>query len=167
MTIIDQWHFGITVADLDASITFYRDGLGMSLRHRQRQANSYTARMLGYESCEIEIAQMSAEKADGRSGHVIELIEFLSPAGIVEESPMHRIGTMHVALLVNDIDDMVDRAVKHGATPNSEVLAITAGINEGGRVVWLKDPDGIRIELVQPRPAEINHRAQHDKEPSE
>jgi len=37
-----------------------------------------------------------------------------------------------------------------GAVLVNEPVAITAGINTGGRAVYLTDPDGITLELVQP-----------------
>ncbi len=37
-----------------------------------------------------------------------------------------------------------------GARPLSQPNEITAGINKGGRAVYLHDPDGITLELVQP-----------------
>lgn len=155
MAPYQPWHFGITVSDLERAIGFYRDALGLRLRHRQTQDNEYTARMLGYPTCHIEIAQMQCELPHGESGHVIELIEFSTPTAIHQPGPMHRIGTVHVALLTDDIERVADRAWHHGATAKSAVVDITAGINAGGRVVWLTDPDGVLIELVQPpaRPA--------------
>ncbi len=150
MTIQEHWHAGITVSNLTSAIDFYRDGLGLELRHRQVQENDYTAEMLGYPACRIEIAQMRAASTAEASGHLIELIAFEEPSPIVDPGPMHRVGTVHVALCVDHIDDTAQRAVHHGATLVSEVLAITAGINQGGKVVWLRDPDGVLIELVQP-----------------
>lgn len=151
MAVLQPWHFGITVSDLEQAVGFYCDGLGLRLRHRQTQDNEYTARMLGYPSCRIEIAQLRCAAANGGSQHAIELIQFTTPTAVHQPGPMHRVGTVHVALLVDDIENTLARARRHGARPNSEVVDITAGINTGGKVVWLTDPDGVLIELVQPR----------------
>lgn len=152
MSVLQPWHFGITVSDLERSVTFYGDGLGLTVRHRQTQDNEYTARMLGYPSCHIEIAQLRCAAVHGASEHVIELIQFVIPEAIHQPGPMHRLGTVHVALLADDLEATLARAREHGGRPNSDVVDITAGINAGGKVVWLTDPDGVLIELVQPRP---------------
>jgi lactoylglutathione lyase len=150
VSIREHWHAGVTVSDLDNAIAFYSDGLGLELRHRQVQENDYTAVMLGYPACRIEIAQMRAASSPQTSGHLIELIAFEQPAPIVDPGPMHRVSTVHVALCVDHIDGTAQRAVHHGATLVSEVLDISGGINKGGKVVWMRDPDGVLIELVQP-----------------
>lgn len=152
MAVLQPWHFGITVSDLEHAIGFYCDGLGLRLRHRQTQDNEYTARMLGYPSCRIEIAQLQCAAVHGVSQHMIELIQFTTPTAVHQPGPMHRVGTVHVALLVEEIDEMLARARRHGARSNSDVVDITAGINTGGKVVWLTDPDGVLIEMVQPCP---------------
>ena len=46
--LIAPWHFSFTVSDIEQSILFYRDVLGMELMHRQEQANEYTRKFVGY-----------------------------------------------------------------------------------------------------------------------
>jgi catechol 2,3-dioxygenase-like lactoylglutathione lyase family enzyme len=56
---------------------------------------------------------------------------------------------VHFSLFVDDIDAMYERLSAGGVEFVSEVQTATAGPLAGGRVVYMKDPDAIRVELVQ------------------
>jgi lactoylglutathione lyase len=58
-------------------------------------------------------------------------------------------GTGHFCLFVDDLDRLYADLVGKGIEFVSEVQTPTWGPNEGGRLVYMKDPDGIRVELVQ------------------
>ena len=51
-----------------------------------------------------------------------------------------------------------------GATPLSEPNEITAGINKGGKALYLHDPDGVTLELLQPanKPAPVGEPSPAD-----
>ncbi len=152
MTAIALWHHGLTVEDLDRSIDFYTKVLGFSVRHRQVQENEYTSNMLGHQDVRISVAQLVLDGAPvGDSGHLIELIEWQRPPGRrAELRDFPDISTAHLALGVRDLDVIIERAAEFGSRPHSEVQDITAGINRGGRVVFLRDPDGAWLELLEP-----------------
>jgi catechol 2,3-dioxygenase-like lactoylglutathione lyase family enzyme len=149
--IIDLWHVGLVVSDLERAVAFYGDALGLELRHRQDQANAYTAQLVGYQDASLRIAQMRLPGGWGaRSGHLVELIEYVNPAPDRVESVRARIGAGHLALQVTSIADLVPRLLAAGAVLVNPPVDIVAGINKGGRAVYLTDPDGITIELVEP-----------------
>ena len=50
---------------------------------------------------------------------------------------------------VDDIDAAMAAAAAHQVTPIGEVAIIDQGPNAGGKVVYLRDPDGITIEFIQ------------------
>ena len=52
--LIAPWHFSFTVSNIEQSIFFYRDVLGMELMHRQEQANEYTRKFVGYPDAASE-----------------------------------------------------------------------------------------------------------------
>lgn len=148
--IRDIWHVGITVSNLERAIAFYTSGLGLEVRHRQVQRNSYTSRLVGYDDAHLEMAQLRFPGAErSRSGHVIELIEYIEPRGQPGVWETRHPGTAHLALEVGDIHATARRLAQLGATFVSEIQTITAGINMGGFAVYLRDPDGFTLELVQ------------------
>jgi lactoylglutathione lyase len=51
------FHVGFCVHDIERSVVFYRDGIGLVLRHRQRQEAPYTGTLVGYPGAVLEVAQ--------------------------------------------------------------------------------------------------------------
>lgn len=151
MAIRSIFHVGFVVRDLDASIAFYTDGLGLRLRHRQIQDNDYTRALVGYENARLRIAQLQLPEGDPPpSGHVLELIEYEEPQGGPADPERNTMGAGHLAFLVDDIEAMTAKLAALGAAPLGAPCEITEGINKGGKAVYLHDPDGATLELLQP-----------------
>ena len=145
------FHAGFVVRDLDASIRFYTEGLGLRFRLQQTQDNDYTRALVGYPDAKLRVAQFQLPEGDPPdSGHILELVEYLTPEGGPVDLERNTIGAGHLAFLVDDIEGMVDRLTALGATPLSEPNDITAGVNQGGKALYLHDPDGVMLELLQP-----------------
>lgn len=150
MTINSVWHTGFTVSDIERSIAFYTEAVGLELRHRQEQENAYTSTFVGYPDAKLKVAQFSLPSGQhGPSGHVLELAEYVRPRGDTLAPGSNAVGSGHLAFETDALDATLERMRAMGATPVSEPVAITAGINRGGRTVYVRDPDGITIELVQ------------------
>jgi catechol 2,3-dioxygenase-like lactoylglutathione lyase family enzyme len=151
MAVRSIFHVGFVVRDLDASIHFYTAGLGLRLRHSQTQDNDYTRSLVGYADASLRIAQFQLPEGEPpESGHILELIEYVAPEGGPADLERNTIGAGHLAFLVDDIETMTASLAALGATPLSQPNEITAGINKGGKAVYLHDPDGIMLELLQP-----------------
>lgn len=152
-TIKDLWHVGFVVRDLDRSVRFYRDVVGLTLRHRQTQDNEYTSRLLGYDGARIHVAQFDLPVGRGsRSGHILELIEYERPPAEECAAENARITAGHLAFEVDDLDAVRERIEAGGGHFYTEAVDITAGKNRGGRAVYFRDPDGVSLELLQPPP---------------
>ncbi|HEY3710086.1 MAG TPA: VOC family protein [Amycolatopsis sp.] len=151
------WHFSFTVSDLDKSVAFYTDQLGLELIHTQEQSNEYTRKLVGYPEAHLRIAQLVVPgQPRGLSSHDLELVEYVQPRGTRGDAEICNPGAAHLALTVDDIHDRHARLTAAGVRFYSPPNAITAGVNTGGFTCYLEDPDRIVLELVQP-PA---HRTQ-------
>lgn len=149
------WHASFTVADLDRSIRFYRDELGLELVAEQEQDNEYTRTFVGYPDAHLRVAQFAVPGASApRSGHVIELVQYLRPVAEPVHPERCAPGAAHLAFEVDDTRALYARLVARGVRFVSEPVEITAGVNAGGCTVYLEDPDGNTLELVTapPRP---------------
>jgi catechol 2,3-dioxygenase-like lactoylglutathione lyase family enzyme len=62
------------------------------------------------------------------------------------------VGVSHLALEVDDIDAVYRRMKAADIEFVSPPVLITEGINKEGYACYLRDPDGITLELVQPPP---------------
>lgn len=153
MGVKSVWHVGLSVRDIERSIAFYRDCLGLPLRHRQLQENEYTSNLVGYPNVRITVAQFQLPGENPGSGHVLELTEYERPRGAEVDISTPNIGVAHLAFEVGDIDVMRPTLEAGGARFVSEPQEIAAGINKGGRAVYLRDPDGFTLELIEPPPS--------------
>ena len=151
--LVSYWHFSFTVSDIDRSVDFYTKIIGMELVHTQIQHNEYTARLVGYENAHLKVAQLAIPAMNqARSGHLLELVEYVYPLCDPTDVQPCRPGAAHLAFQVEDIhkryDEMVAAGVRFVSPPN----AITAGINNGGYTCYFKDPDDITLEIIQAPP---------------
>jgi lactoylglutathione lyase len=139
--LISYWHFSFTVSNLERSIQFYTEIIGMELVHTQEQHNEYTARLVGYEGAHLKVAQLAiGAMTQARSGHLLELVEYVCP------------GSAHLAFQVEDIHAKYEAMLAAGVRFVSPPNLITAGINKGGYTCYFKDPDNITLEILQAPP---------------
>jgi len=148
--IADVFHFSFTVSDIDRSVAWYTEVLGLELVHRQRQENSYTQVLVGIPGAVLEVAQLKVPGLDLRySTHMLELIQYVEGGGGTRDLPTNQVGVAHLAFLVTDIHERYERMVKAGVTFRNPPVGITAGANQGGFACYFLDPDGITLELLQ------------------
>ena len=145
LRIVSADHTGITVSDLERSLAFWRDVLGFEFSHTAQQQGELAQEITGIEGAEIRLAVL---KTPG--GHKIELLEYLVPADRKRANPRPcDVGSMHVALLVEDLDAVLAQIAASGWEAAGKPQTLNTGPNAGKRVVYVCDPDGTTIELMQ------------------
>ena len=141
-------HFAFTVSDIESSVHWYEMILGLRLVARQRQDNAYTRQMVGFADAVLEVAEF---ELDPRNAHLtLELIQYVSPPGDRPSLPTVNVGVAHLSFIVADIDSEYRRLTGRGVEFISPPVDISEGMNKGGRACYLRDPDGITLELFQP-----------------
>ena len=147
--IVAADHTGITVANLERSLAFWRDVLGFELSHRPHQTGDLASEITGVPGAEISIAVLKGY------GHKIELLEYLAPPDRQHLRPRPcDIGSLHVAFVVNNLDAVLNAIAASGWKPAGKAQTLKAGPNAGKRVVYVRDPDGTTIEFMQSPPNE-------------
>ena len=143
--IISADHTGITVSNLEASLAFWRDILGFDFSHTAHQKGELAQEITGVKGAEIKLAVL---KTPG--GHKIELLQYLAPADRkrADIRPCD-VGSVHVALLVHDLDAVLERIAASDWKPAGKPQRLQSGPNAGKRVVYVRGPDGTTIELMQ------------------
>ncbi len=145
-------HVGVTVSDLDRSLSFYRDLLGLPLRERGETRGPDLDALLGRAGARVETADLDA--GDGR---VLELVQYLSGPGPVLEYDGASIAAGHVAIAVDELETVLVGLRDAGVTVISDrpVRFVAPGSAwDGVQCVYVRDPDGAIVELVQrPRSA--------------
>jgi diaminopimelate decarboxylase len=138
-------HVSVTSGDLDRSLGFYRDLLGLELR----------ARGDGLGADELEITGVSGASARWADlalphGQVLELIEYIAPRGVPTRPSPNDPGATHISLRVGDIDATYARLREADIAVRSEPVTIAEeGAWEGVRCFYASDPDGVTVELIE------------------
>lgn len=146
-SLIGISHTGFTVADIERSIVFYRDLLGMTLVSRQEGQRPYLAAITGFPDVYLKTAFL---KATPDAEHVLELLEYVSHPAPATPRETNRPGNGHICFRVTDLQAIHQSLTAQGVTFISPPTPITSGVNVGTLSCYLRDPDGFTIELAQP-----------------
>jgi len=125
-------HTMIRVGDLDRSIHFYTDVLGMKLLRREDYPDGkFTLAFLGY--------------GDEQNNTVLELTYNW---GVTQYDIGNAFG--HLAIEVDDVYRAAQRIREMGG----EIIREPGPMNAGTTIIaFVKDPDGYQIELLAPKQA--------------
>jgi catechol 2,3-dioxygenase-like lactoylglutathione lyase family enzyme len=139
-------HTGYTVSDLDRSVAFYRDLLGCEVLAEQEKQGGYLAAIVGYPDAHVRMAHLRLPAGE----HVVELFQYLAPAGVAADVEPKNVGASHLCFLTDDLARDYERLSAAGVSFVSPPVEVDTGINAGGYALYLRDPDGIVVELFQP-----------------
>lgn len=136
------------MGDLDRAISFWERLLGTTSRDRRLLQGPQLATMVGYPGIRIDSCWL-----DLPGGVALELLHYLDRDEEPYDPGTAHPGNVHVCLRVDDMDACHAHAVACGATAVSErPVDVAAGPRAGSRLAYLRDPEGVTLELVQPAP---------------
>lgn len=138
-------HVSVTSADLDRSVAFYCDLLGLPLIGRGESGEPELGAILGMPGVRLLWAEV-----DLGAGQLLELLQYLSPDGEPLTTDPTRPGGTHLGLRVPDIDALHLRLSQAGIPLRSKPVEIhEKGDWLGVRCLYASDPDGVTVELVE------------------
>ena len=139
-------HVGMSVADLDVAIEFWRRFLGVEPRWRTVLDRPYLGRHVGYPGVEIDAAFI-----DLPGGVVLELLGYRVADATPNPDATANPGNVHLCLAVENAGAAWQRAVAAGARPivPDGPVEVDGGPNAGARAAYLRIHDGISLELFQ------------------
>lgn len=136
-------HVGIVVEDLERSLRFYRDVLGLTVRSSALESGPFIDHLLSLRGVAVRTCKLGV----GEGGAMIELLAFENPpASPRRDISVRTPGPTHVALTVTDVS-AISRAIREGGgkligdprqSPDGKVVACYA-----------QDPEGNLLELVE------------------
>jgi catechol 2,3-dioxygenase-like lactoylglutathione lyase family enzyme len=133
---------GIVVNDLEKTRDFWINALGFKLHIEAKEESPYIDELLA-----IKDPMLTTVKLIDSKGFIIELLKFDNYQ--VENSwsgDLKTTGLTHIALTVDDLDELVDTLRKLDYQTISE---IKTSPNKKVKVVFVRGPEGIMLELVQ------------------
>jgi catechol 2,3-dioxygenase-like lactoylglutathione lyase family enzyme len=148
MRVLGLDHVSVTVADLERSVRFYHELLGIPILGTGTEESPSVTAVAGAGPARFRYADL-----DLASGQILELLQYLSPKGTPSSHNVYDPGSGHLAVRVDHLDQMLDRLKVAGVRARSEPVELDEPAWwAGARVVYVIDPDGVTVELVERRP---------------
>ncbi len=132
---------GIAVRDLEATISFFTD-LGLTVVGRDIVSGEWTDTAVGLDGNHAKIAML--QTPDGVV--CLELFEYIHPDAIETEPTLpNEIGMHRVAFSVDNIDEALEIAARHGCHP----LRGVAAYEDIYKLTYVRGPSGIVVMLAE------------------
>ena len=139
--IKDIRHTGIVVADIEASLYFYRNLLGFQVAKQMEEAGDYIDNISSLRNVKVTTVKLTSP-----SGQMIELLKYHSHPAEQKMREICEIGISHIAFTVDDLDFEYERLKDKGIQFNSPPQLSTDGY---AKVTFCRAPEGTLIELVE------------------
>ncbi len=131
----------IAVRDLEATIAFFTD-LGLTVLGRDEVSGEWADTAVGLDGNHAKIAMLQTPDGHGR----LELFEYVHPDAIETEPTLpNEIGMHRVAFSVDDLDEALAVAARHGCRP----LRGVANYRDVYKLTYVRGPSGIIVMLAQ------------------
>lgn len=137
-------HVGVSVENIERSVSFYRDLLGMEVVTQKDFAGEQYEAILGFKGAKGRLAMLQAGTMR------IELFEFSHPSPKLND-PSRKVldqGISHFCIEVNDIEAEYERLKAGGVSFHCPPLEF-CGKTGNSRATYGRDPDGNVFELLE------------------
>lgn len=132
---------GIAVEDIEAAIAFFTD-LGLTVVGRDTVSGEWADTAVGLDGNHAKIAMLQTPGGEAQ----IELFEYIHPQAIpTEPTQPPEIGMHRMAFAVDDIDEAIAIAARHGFAP----LRGVANYQDIYKLSYVRGPSGIIIMFAQ------------------
>lgn len=139
-------HIGMSVADVGRTIEFWRRFAGVEPAWQKLLDGAYLGDVTGYRGARLDAAMIELP-----GGTWLEILDYRVSDKRPNDMATANPGNVHLCLRVSDIAAVWERALMAGATAVSPgPVEVSEGPNRGAKACYLRDPDGITIELFQP-----------------
>ena len=138
-------HVAVTVSDMERSLAFYCDLLGLKEVERHHLEGETISKMAGKPDVIMEVVRLEAPETPGV---LLDLQQYVTPEGRVSDAQLGDVAHSHFCFGVPDVwaayKDLTSKGVEFVSEPVS--FDLEWGIVY---VVFFKDPDGFILELMQ------------------
>jgi glyoxylase I family protein len=132
---------GIAVRDLEETIAFFTD-LGLTVVGRDTVSGEWTDTAVGLDGNHAKIAMLETPDGHGQ----LELFEYIHPDAIETDPTLpNEIGMHRVAFSVENIDEALEIAARHGCLP----LRGVATYQDVYKLTYVRGPSGIIVMFAQ------------------
>lgn len=138
-------HTGISVRSMEVSSKFYKELLGFEEVFSWNPQADYIGVLTGYPEVDLKATILKMPGVDV----FLELLEYGNVDVKAIDHGNANPGIAHIAFFVDDVDALYTILTDKGVKSVSRPVTPTIGPNKGGRAIYMIDPDGVRVELIQ------------------
>lgn len=154
---------GITVSDMERSISFYHDLLDFEILEDKEVTGENYQHLFGIFGLRVRLVTMKLKNEN------IVLKQFLTPTGrpIPIDSRSNDLWFQHIAITVSDMKAAFERLQKHHVlqiSPSPQILPEWNPNVHGIQAIYFKDPDGHPLELLKFPPGKGHPKWQKNKQ---
>lgn len=142
-------HIGLTVRDLDRSVEFYRDILGLDYKGFMYMEGESTDRLFHGKNIKAKIAYLSPKSCEACPD--VELIEFERGEVEVGKPSLFKTSISELCFGVEDIEAFYNMLIGEGVEVMSPVQAFDSSDYGFGKskAFYFYDPDGNILEAIE------------------
>ncbi len=144
-------HFSWTVSNLEESVSFFRDILGLEVTSIREGRGNRAEKYMQIPGARLRIANVITPDFEGGN---IELIEYTAPESKKIDMTMCNPGMAHIGLEVDDLQKTYDDFTLKGVEILHPPLWHDGGVLKGWGAFFFRGPDGITMEVMQ-RPSGV------------
>jgi catechol 2,3-dioxygenase-like lactoylglutathione lyase family enzyme len=133
-------HVGMTVGDIERSVAFYRDMVGMEVTSRRRMQGEWFDTLTHNDGADIDVAMMRL------GSFTFQLVQYVAAGGDTLPLAHHHVGNPHLCVNVDDVDAKHVAATAYGGLEPTPIVDI---LGSGNRSFYVRDPDGLPVEFLQ------------------
>jgi catechol 2,3-dioxygenase-like lactoylglutathione lyase family enzyme len=135
-------HTGIVVQNLESSLKFYHDLLGLKIVKDFEEEGEYIDKISCLSNVKLRMIKLTTD-----DGSMVELLKYTSHPQKKSNTPtICNTGCSHLAFSVDDVEHEYERLTMKGVKFNSPPCISPDGY---AKVAICQDPDGVFIELVE------------------
>ena len=133
-------HIGLTVSDLDRSVSFYQDVVGMEIARRGfRTGGEWFDILTENHGAVVDAVMMSGDDV------VLQLVQYYEGGNPDSVTGHNRVGNMHLSINVDDLDAKYSQIAGVGVRSCTPIVDLPI---PGMRSFYVRDPDGVPVEFI-------------------
>ena len=149
MTLTDDTakydHAGFITHSVEESVAFWQGVMGFRAEPVGTRREPWISTFMGVPGADVKLVHLY-----GLGTH-LEFIEFVTPKGAAVRPAANSPGAAHLCIRVRELAPIRAAILANGGALQGETTEITEGIAKGLKGLYMRDPNGIMIELVETR----------------
>lgn len=142
-TVTGVHHVGLSVGDMKRSFDWYTRMFDLEPGDVTEGSGAELSTSLQVPHAHLSFAMITIGSTR------IEFLEYHSPKGREFDRTNGDIGSAHICLEVSDLDAAYSDLIDKGAIFNAPPITLDSGVHAGSKWAYLRDPDGIQLEIWQ------------------